>query len=92
MARRQRIDLGYQIAKYFERQATDPRVKGIYCGGYITKLLKGFHIFQEPDPATQGIPSKKISDGPFQQWGLVKLLHQPTPPRPGPSPSAPSTS
>ena len=92
MARRQRIDIGYQVAKYFERQATDPRVKGIYCGGYITKLLKGFNIFQEPDPATQGIPSRKISDGPFQQWGLVKLFHQPTPPRPVTSPSVPSTS
>ena len=67
-----RINVGYQIAKYMFRQVDDPRVKGLYCGGYVTKLLKGLEIFQAPagDP---GKPSTTITNGPFSDWNLVKV-------------------
>ena len=92
-----RINLGYQVAKFMFRPADDPRAKGIYCGGYITRLLKGFKIFQALE-ADQGIPSKEITNGPFHLWDLVKTIDRPSTsrytshPRRAPSPSTPSTS
>ena len=56
-------------------------MKDIYCGGYITKFLKGFEIFQDPDSTVKGIPSPKISDGPFCSWDLVKLIDMSSPSR-----------
>ena len=97
MAHNWRIDVGYEVAKFFYRQATDPRAKGIFCGGYITKLLKGLKFFRN-DPNDPGIPSPKISDAPFRLYGLVKLIDQraspryTTPPRGVSSPFAASTS
>ena len=72
-----RINLGYQIAKFLFRQANDPEVKGIYCGVYITKLLKEYAIFEELK-VDLVILSSKITDGPFCLWGLVKLTNHPT--------------
>ena len=57
MATKLKINIGLEVAKYIYRQTTDPRVKGIYCGGYIMKFLKGFEIFQDLDPTVTGIPS-----------------------------------
>ena len=95
LVNRKWIDLGYQVAKYLFRQVEDPRAKGIYCGGYITRLLKGLKVFQplESDP---GKPSTRISNGPFSGWGLVKVIdgasRYTSPPRSTPPSSTPSTS
>ena len=87
--------MGYQVAKYMFRQVDDPRGKGIYCGGYITKLLKGLEIFQAPE-GDRGKPSTKITNGPFPGWNLVKvddrIPRYTTQPRSAPSSSTPSTS
>src|SRR5262249_43412686 len=71
MAKKLKINVGLEVAKNLYRQASDARAKGIYCGGYITKFLKGFGIFQAP-PNDHGLQCSIISDGPFHVWGLVK--------------------
>ena len=63
VATRMKINIGLEVAKYIYRQATDPRVKGIYCGGYITKFMKGFEIFRNPDSTVKGIsPPRFLMD------------------------------
>ena len=64
MTHRIQIDIGYQVADFILRQATSYQTKGVYYGGYITKLLKGLQIFQQPQN-DEGVPSRLISNGPF---------------------------
>ena len=68
-------DVGVEVANFFVRQVEDTRTQFIFCGGYITALLKGMGIFQQPND-DEGIPCKPISAGPFQSWGLRKIANR----------------
>ena len=89
MHRNYPINLGLELAFYIWRQAHDKRSKNLFCGSYITQLLIGMGLFQDPGADAPCCLSKPVSDGPFPRWKLKKLFGTPSTQMNSPSSSEP---
>src|SRR5262249_41818851 len=71
--KKRQVNVGIELALFLIRQATDTRTKGIFCGGYIRKLLMGMNVWQAPSSIDFKVDARPVQDGPFRHWGLTKI-------------------